>query len=149
MAPRTSVQAQHSFGADFDCECCDYKARATVTATGSGDEAGWTAESAEGASNNALADAVTVATRTLWFVPCPRCGQVSARGRAFKVKAMLGSLAITLASGALTFALFDERDDEGLAAILGAGSGLLFGGIFAWRWARAWVGARSRVVLEE
>ncbi|MFT3712671.1 MAG: hypothetical protein QM817_33900 [Archangium sp.] len=149
MAPRTSVKAQHSFGADYDCGRCDYKARATVTATGYGDEAGWPDTAEEGARTKAFEDAVAVATRTLWFVPCPRCGFTNPRGLQFKIKSILGALVIGCISGAICFAFMNDRGDELLATGFGIGTGLLFTAIFLWRWGRAWVGARARVLLEE
>lgn len=136
------------FSGHFECRHCELDVPATVGAVGWGEDTGAPPE----AGVTAVEDASGVASRTLQFVKCPRCGKLDPGGRSYRVQVTVGSLLIAALAVGVTFALvaakrrnpLDRDETWGLALFLGA----LIGGVFYWNWGRPWRGAARRTRIQ-
>src|SRR5688572_9197414 len=144
MGARTDATSQQTFDAQFECAACGFAGDAEVTAQGYGSARGWTDAAREDASQQAYHDAVGVAQRTLWFVPCPKCGEVNPGAGRYKAVTVLGTLGLGGATGLLA-GLFFGRGDLVVQLSVGGFTAAAFGSIFLWKRARAWWRATERV----
>ena len=142
MVARTNAMSEQTFDATYECAACGFTAEAAVTAKGHGTAGGWHDAAADEASQKAYQDAVSVAQRTLWFVPCPKCGATGAGN--YKLVTFAGTLGIGAGTGVLCAVLFG-RGDLLVQLIVGGFAAVAFGGIFFWKRARVWFGAAERV----
>lgn len=142
------------FSGTFECRRCSYEAAAQVTARGGRTfmpnapvEGGATRPVGETTSDIAG----VVASRTLMFVRCPRCGERDPSARIYKIQVALGALLAGVASTVL-YALGSVK--TGLAfrypeatLVLSGVTGLAAAAMVYRTYRRAWVDVEARVVL--
>ncbi|HEY4055881.1 MAG TPA: hypothetical protein VGM39_04705 [Kofleriaceae bacterium] len=105
LSSDTTIAVDEVFEGAFECSACGYEAPASVRMKARGAARGKTQEAREAAEANAEELAGTLASRTLMFVRCPKCGQRDPKARAYQVQVVLGVLAMGLAGFAIAFLL--------------------------------------------
>lgn len=142
------------FCGTFECRRCELEAPATVRAAGWGAAQGRSEDAAANAAFEGEQDASGVASRTLTFVRCPRCGAVDPSALSYRIQVMIGSLLLGLVAAGVVFVFSHvSRRGRSLADVGGVGwlcaiVTLVVAGALYWRWRRPWVRVRERVVLD-
>ena len=153
-ARRVRHEVSDEFVGPFECRHCGFETTARVRAIGrrawlptGPREAGGARIRGEGAAEIAG----VVASRTLMFVRCPRCGKRDPSATTYRVQVVLGALLAGVAAGVLAFLgmvkSFRSINELALGTAMAAGLGVAAG--VWWTYRRAWVRVDERVVLAE
>lgn len=142
----TNATVREHYEGQYECVSCGLDVPAVVYATGYGGAHGHGDASAREALDNAEYNANSVATRTLLFIPCPKCGRQQPGAAGYRLQVMLGSAALGVFFAWIMFKLMDGHDDAdaGIAAAIGA---VIFA-IFYWYWGRPWRGVKKRSSID-
>ena len=151
--PVTKVAVHQTYDGTFECAHCGLEAPATVGVKAYGRATGHGSYAAEQARDSAGEDGSTLASRTLQFANCPKCGMRSDGAASYRISVTLGSLAIGAIIGAvimlgMTGHVIPARDSQGTPAAIGYGLGALFTIGLYWMWGRAWRGVKERVQID-
>ena len=145
----THATVREEFEGVYECEVCGLEAPAFVHAKGAGSARGWGGDSSESAYANAAEDAGEVASWTLAFARCPRCGVRPKLGRSYVVSSVVLATLAGLGTVALVYVLAAmkarDRGDAPLVALL---TGAVVAAIVFGLKARAWLGVGKRVRIE-
>ena len=143
------VRVKEVFAGHFECRHCDLDVPAQVRAVGWGGErpTGLTVE------EEAIEDASGVASRTLQFVPCPRCGKLDPTGRGYRIQVIVGVIVLgaLLFGGCYLFLKFRARHssfERSELLWMSAAFGALMSAILYWKWSRPWRGAAKRTRIQ-
>ena len=148
MAMRTSAKTAEVFEGTFECRHCEFQAEATVHAIGWGRAGGVGGDARELAVQDAVEDAGAVASRSLTFVPCPRCGKLDPSARSYRLQVIVGSVLLGgfAAAGLYVYAHARYGAAHGMAWLFSV-FGLAIASLAFWKWRRPWVGVRERVII--
>jgi len=149
MREATHATVHEAFEGTFECRTCGLEAPAVVVARGRGRASGWHDAAEHTAIQDAAEDAGEIASWTLAFVPCPRCGKRDRLARSYVVTSIALAIVAGLAAAIGVYMLAAMRGIRGVnsfstAAIVGGG--VVAAVVFGLK-ARAWIGIRRRVSI--
>lgn len=140
-----------SFTGDFECRHCELEVTATVYAKASAAASGGGAEAAQLAIESAELDANALASRTLQFVRCPRCGKTDPSGRSYRIQATIGAVVLGAISAGLAYLLIAMRSrgraDADWAKWVALGFGVFMVLLLYWKWGRPWRSPDKRTIF--
>lgn len=147
----SSVTVNETFDGTFECAACGYEALASVKTTAKGSARGTTAAAREAAEADAEETAGTIASRTLMFVRCPKCGQRDRKARTYQVQVVLGALAMGAAGFAIVFLLLMKsklyKETGSLTPWIAIAAGVTWAARTFIVYRRAWHDIDTRVTL--
>jgi predicted RNA-binding Zn-ribbon protein involved in translation (DUF1610 family) len=139
------------FAGTYECARCGFETPAVVHAWSGGAARGRGDDARAAAREQAQERAGAMASRTLMFVRCPKCGQRDPKARVYQVQIVLAALAMGAAGFAVLFVgLMKLRADAWFGdwtPVLAAACGATWAVRTYTRYRRAWVGVASRVKL--
>jgi len=148
---QTVAKVAQSFDGTFECRHCEYEATATVFAKSSGAARGIGAEAERAALETAEHDANALASRTLQFVKCPRCGKTDPSGRSYRAQATVGAIFLGIISAGLIYVYFnmraEDREDAAMMGWVAIGFGAFMTALLYWKWGRPWRSPDRRTVF--
>jgi transcription elongation factor Elf1 len=150
MGLQTVAKVAQSFDGTFECQHCGHEAGATVFAKSSGAARGVGADAERIAVENAENDANALASRTLQFVRCPKCGRTDPSGRSYRVQATVGSIVIGLVGAGLMYLyakIRTDADDAETARWASIGFGVFLATLLYWKWGRPWRSPDKRTIF--
>jgi hypothetical protein len=148
---QTVARVGQSFDGFFECRHCELEAYATVYATAAGVARGVGEDADRLALANAESDANALASRTLQFVRCPRCGKKDPSGPSYRAQATVGAIVLgaLAAGGSWLFVAMRTRGhaDAGAAKWVSLAAGVFIALMLYWRWGRPWRSPDKRTVF--
>ena len=140
----TSAKVREHYEGQYECRFCGLDVPAVVYATGLGGALGHGAASMREAVDIADYNANSVATRTLLYIPCPKCGRRQPGAIGFRVQVIVGAAVLAAIFGFVLRRLMGHPSNNavcvGLAAVVFA--------CFYWWWGRAWRGVKKRTSID-
>ncbi|MBS1119547.1 MAG: hypothetical protein H6Q90_1775 [Deltaproteobacteria bacterium] len=151
MGMQTIAKVAESFDGMFECGHCALEVPATVYARSSGTARGAGAQAQALALENAEMDANALASRTLQFVRCPRCGKTDPTGPSYRIQATIGAIVLGAISAVLSYLLVAMRTrgtaDAAAAKWVAIGFGVFMVLLLYWKWGRPWRSPDKRTVF--
>lgn len=142
------LRVKEVFTGHFECRHCELDVVAEVRASGWGGEKPLVMMETRTMEEEAVEDASGVASRTLQFVKCPRCGKYDPGGDSYRTQVLLGSIVVGVIVFVLTWLFVkmqvDYDKDRTMVLYIAAGFGVFFSGALYWKWSRPWRGAEKR-----
>ncbi|CAN5906339.1 hypothetical protein BH11MYX2_BH11MYX2_36230 [soil metagenome] len=141
----TNATVREHFEGQYECLSCGLDVPAIVYATGHGGAQGHGEASAREALDIANYNANSVATRTLVYIPCPKCGKRQPGAIGYRIQVLVGGAAIAaVLAGFLYLAMGSHHSDAPVCE----GFALLVFAFFYYWWGRPWRGVKKRSSID-
>ncbi|HEY4058018.1 MAG TPA: hypothetical protein VGM39_15495 [Kofleriaceae bacterium] len=143
--PTTNATVRDYYEGQYECGSCGLDVPAVVYAVGHGGAQGHGDASAREAVAIAEYNANSVATRTLLYIPCPKCGKRQPGAIGYRVQVILGGAAISGTLGGILYALMGSHSGDG--QVCAGVAAILFAFFYYW-WGRPWRGVKKRTSID-
>jgi hypothetical protein len=151
MGMQTIAKVGQSFEGTFECRHCELEVTATVFARASGAARGIGADAEAIAYENAEMEANALASRTLQFVRCPRCGKRDPSGPSYRIQATIGAVVLGAITAGLCYLVVAMRSrgtaDADAAKWVSIAAGVIMVLVLYWKWGRPWRSPDKRTVF--
>ncbi|HEY4181456.1 MAG TPA: hypothetical protein VGM90_31635 [Kofleriaceae bacterium] len=145
----TNATVREHFDGQYECPHCGLDVPAIVYATGYGGAQGHGDDSSQEALDNANYNASSVATRTLLYVPCPKCGKRQPGAIGYRIQVIVGAAILAIGLAALLVVLMQGRYGRDSSDMtMGEGTAVVVFAFFYYWWGRPWRGVKKRTSID-